>query len=1110
LKHGVSKDYDRVRWVYQYFYENRIPSMSWKDFQKTFQWASNSPLFTQVRQNRPNVTMEDLERWMEEYREKAKEYQNYELEYDKYQNKDTSYRNVEQLVLKINQSASAAEIIGEDEQLKFFLGQVAQGSVQSGHPVSANTVGWLRVDFINDQWLLVDEVQSDLINGIDLAKRFISEPNLETLMQGYRSETVKQKIRDMGATEQMFQHSKREFARRGYTVERLDEMRASLVNLFKDWAEYGIASLIEIARRQGIKNVAIHTGQSIAKRDPDLEADKAVRFYDQIAKAFGFKKQQVDVGDLSGEFWVRTASLKPTLWILTAGKRDQAITSATVGMDDFSFPTPVLIRWEQGMRWRQVLKAIKAVVGEIVGKRVAWRNIHLWESLWENRDEQDKGWEEQKSKGKVMFDILHNGSFVSVGAPYQREPFKYGKPEPEMVGYTDKEADSHKVTPEEETYYNNPAEGEETNAYANIPERVRGQYDIPSLETLLGKTSAEVVHYTLDIYDSHRGELFGKVEAHTTDAVVGYVQFSEATADIPVSDTRYWTEEQDEYGGQQWAPADDFPREVHIKYVFVQPEYRRKGVGTGMYEKIKQEFPDEKIVSSGTTDGGGKFRNKLLERGVLSKLKSAGPQGAGLSQHTNHQPYGMSKALKSDPFAVEREELALSKGGDRPAPNPSLPVEDSTRKLEGNGGGGFSPSQDMNSHLSSASPVIKEEANSLRLEVGGQKIGYIGYRVDQVGKKKYAEISGLEVDPAWRRQGWGTKLYEALAAKAKREGISFLTSNLSGMTSHEAEGVWTHLIDKGYNIEEVDSADSETGKPYFKWKIAKSIGPVYHGTGEAFEEYHTSHGLYYFTDDPKYAELFTNRIAPGKILEGANIRRAYITMNHPFDARSWGNDPLTIDDMVEILGMEPDETLGYNVYQGSMPFWQWLRNYQTRTREILREQGYDGIIQKESHPGVDGDPSALAYIVFNTNQIKWTMAKEGAGPVQIDWKRDMYKNFKFKLEYGYHEYGDPVEDDKEISDSNWNQVIVYAFDTTQKGLTDEGKFAGAADFVLTGGDLQSANTEVKEEYRRQGLATAMYVYVEGAVGNKTIPHTDQSDAGYNLWKQKGRPFGQNA
>jgi hypothetical protein len=158
-------------------------------------------------------------------------------------------------------------------------------------------------------------------------------------------------------------------------------------------------------------------------------------------------------------------------------------------------------------------------------------------------------------------------------------------------------------------------------------------------------------------------------------------------------------------------------------------------------------------------------------------------------------------------------------------------------------------------------------------------------------------------------------------------------------------------------------------------KLGAAIGPVYHGTGEAFEEYHSKDGLYYFTDDPKYADLFTNRIAPGRTLEGANIRRAYITMNHPFDARSWGNETQTIDTITDILGMEPGEPLGYNTYQGAMPFWQWVRNYPKRVREILMRQGYDGIIQDENHPGA-GYAEATAYIVFNTNQIKWTMAKE--------------------------------------------------------------------------------------------------------------------------------------
>ena len=1084
LQHGVSKDYDRVRWVYQQFLDSRVRSMPWQDFQKRFPWAQNSPLFTEVRQNRPRITTEDMERWMDEYDAKAKEYQNYEIEHGTYRDKETSFRDVEQLVLKVNQSASAREIVGEDPMMKEFLGQVAQGSAQSGHPAGESTVGWLRVDFIDDDWLLVDEVQSDLINAMELGKRFLAEPTLESLMSKYKSETVKQKIRDMGATEQTFQMSKREMVRRGYTVEKLEEMKRQLVNLFKDWAEYGIASLIEIARRHGIRNVAIHTGETVARRDPDLEADKAGMYYDRLAKSFGFRKQPLDVGDLKGTFWVRTASakmpkhlyhgtsesniakilkegikikhvrqasdgiyltdnpskaaeysdssevlridtkaldsnklrpdsddlqafweehlseaekeqygnsanvpwqavvhdltqityvgdippeaiqvirvktagkrdedvgdLKGNFWVRTAsktspvtweevkkhitktnphegardawggmsvelpnlawakeliqpndprldwsnlhpaskrdirryikfheksenqdwyrgfpaviltlengrlfvqdgahrlaaihelgipveayvgrqqeskqaGKRDEATTSMTVGTTDPSFPMPVLIRWEQGMRWRQVLKAVKAIVGEIAGRRVPWREIHIWASLWENQQVQQEGWATERAIGnRVMYDILHNGSFVSVGK--QVATATGAEPEPEYVGNctedevvaqyfgdatrlaqaiengekrsetevfdptsnllikydpaTDvhsfyKTADSHKVTPLDETYYNSPESGEETNAYADVPERVRGIYDVPPLkelapqlfekdaagkkypfaavkrvadrwfrknwrtvqsgwgdqvsyevgftiyldqngkvqmtklaqgdtaeveipappegcialgslhthsgegggelspwdeeegqrvaneqgssywmfvvgpnplsessdipgvvmvndffepETQVKKGALEGVEYRVNVLDSHGGELFCTAEAWLNGERVGTVDFNESEADVPLEDTRYYKEVQDEYGAKEYERIAEIPKEVWIKHVWVEPTHRRKGIATGMYEKIKQEFPGEKIVSSGTTPEGGEFRKKLKEHGVLAHKMAA-------------------------------------------------------------------------------------------------------------------------------------------------------------------------------------------------------------------------------------------------------------------------------------------------------------------------------------------------------------------------------------------------------------------------------------------------------------------------------------------------------
>lgn len=151
-------------------------------------------------------------------------------------------------------------------------------------------------------------------------------------------------------------------------------------------------------------------------------------------------------------------------------------TSMTVGVDaekHLGFPALVLIRWERGLRWRQVLKTVKAVVCDVAGKRVPWRDIFIWASLWNDLDEQETGWETEKSKGtRVMYDILHNGSFVSVGATAAVG-----------AGVTDHEA-SHKTPPMSDTTYRNPEMGEETNAYADLPEKLQGAYDVPPLKTL--------------------------------------------------------------------------------------------------------------------------------------------------------------------------------------------------------------------------------------------------------------------------------------------------------------------------------------------------------------------------------------------------------------------------------------------------------------------------------------------------------------------------------------------------------------------------------------------------------------------------------------------------
>jgi hypothetical protein len=267
-------------------------------------------VWMEVRQNRGQVKREDLDRWLDEAKS---DQEKYNLQYDEYNDADTSYREAEQLVVQINQSASVAEILKQEPVLAKYIDMVGQSSEMSGHPASRETVGWLRVDFVDEDWLLVDEVQSDLVNSVSQAKLILEAEDFEAFMASLANDKVRAMVAEKGITAQNFQQARGRMEQEGYDLDSLEAIKQRMVELFEDWAEFGMASLIDLARRHGIKNVAIHTAETIAVRDDSVEAQKIHMYYDSLAKSFGFKKQQVDVGDLQGKFWVRTAAAKPSL-----------------------------------------------------------------------------------------------------------------------------------------------------------------------------------------------------------------------------------------------------------------------------------------------------------------------------------------------------------------------------------------------------------------------------------------------------------------------------------------------------------------------------------------------------------------------------------------------------------------------------------------------------------------------------------------------------------------------------------------------------------------------------------------------------------------------------
>lgn len=86
------------------------------------------------------------------------------------------------------------------------------------------------------------------------------------------------------------------------------------------------------------------------------------------------------------------------------------------------FPAVVLVRFDRGMRWPDVLKALKAITHEIHDGPVRWKDINVFEALWETRAEEDVEWPAMVARGRqLMFEVAADGSYESVGRDW-REP----------------------------------------------------------------------------------------------------------------------------------------------------------------------------------------------------------------------------------------------------------------------------------------------------------------------------------------------------------------------------------------------------------------------------------------------------------------------------------------------------------------------------------------------------------------------------------------------------------------------------------------------------------------------------------------------------------------
>ena len=171
----------------------------------------------------------------------------------------------------------------------------------------------------------------------------------------------------------------------------------------------------------------------------------------------------------------------------------------------------------------------------------------------------------------------------------------------------------------------------------------------------------------------------------------------------------------------------------------------------------------------------------------------------------------------------------------------------------------------------------------------------------------------------------------------------------------------------------------------YKQKTGASqwMGPVYHGTNKEFEKFNPAEsaaGIFYFTDDPDYADSYTQ--TQGMYDTGANIRPTYIRMNKPFDATAYATKRMNLDEFAKILDNSNFSSRVAKLYRWGWkrPFWNWVITLAEETKDALESKGYDGIIQKENLIPAKGDDKT-SYIVFNQSQIRNAYEKQGAGIV---------------------------------------------------------------------------------------------------------------------------------
>ena len=287
--------------IESYFLQNDITEVAWKALFQNPQYKGvcqrSKAVLDPLRGRNPLLTLNMVKEAIREVEDPE-----YSMSYTTWHDPSVSYREVEERVLQLNKGAKATDIIDQNPGLRNWFRTIQSGSMNSGHPISMETVGWLRVDEVNKDYLLIDEIQSDLVSAIVQAKNIVESETFEELLERYADNPKLSRLFAERMGRAGFVGMRQHFLSQGLDSPTLEGVRIKLTSLFRDWAEVGLSTLLKLAREEGIGMVLINVEQVFKDRDPNFSSEKYDVYYGNLAQKQGFKPVEINTPEISGKF----------------------------------------------------------------------------------------------------------------------------------------------------------------------------------------------------------------------------------------------------------------------------------------------------------------------------------------------------------------------------------------------------------------------------------------------------------------------------------------------------------------------------------------------------------------------------------------------------------------------------------------------------------------------------------------------------------------------------------------------------------------------------------------------------------------------------------------